>query len=55
MAHLVPRDPGAKEPPDEFGAAADDTEEPEAAEIDIESLEEPGVAPETDFTEAEEE
>jgi hypothetical protein len=45
----------APEPPDEFGAAAEDTEEPEAAEIDIESLEEPGVVAETDFTEVEEE
>jgi hypothetical protein len=45
----------APEAPDEFGAAAEDTEEPEAAEIDIESLEEPGGIAEGEFSEPEEE
>ncbi len=42
-------------PEEEFGAPAEEAEEPETTEIDIESLEEPAGVQEGEFTEAEEE
>ena len=59
MSRFLDDDEVAAPEPDEFGAApaADgDTEEPEAAEIDIEALDEPGGGmAEGEFSEAEEE
>lgn len=58
MSRFLDDDEVAAPEPDEFGAAPAeaDTDEAEAAEIDIESLEEPaGLGAETDFHEVEEE
>jgi hypothetical protein len=58
MSRFLDDDEVAVPEPDEFGAAPPeaDVEEPEAGEIDIESLEEPaGLGGDNDFTEAEEE
>jgi hypothetical protein len=58
MSRFLDDDEVAAPEPDEFGAApaADgDIEEPEAAEVDIEALDEPGGMAEGEFSEAEEE
>ncbi len=58
MSRFLDDDEVAAPEPDEFGAApaADgDIEEPEAVEIDVEALDEPGGMTDGEFTEAEEE